>query len=351
MNTKLLTMIVCMILIVTLPLTTADITAFSPSQLGPKEDIGEAIVLNVADYEPKQIRQSFLESQNADVAVYLKGTTLGSMAQLFASETPVKDPLTGFDAIPPIKDITVTPQGDSSKYLAGIPKYIRPKQRTFSLNNLGTLFVSIKQMPEKDMPKTIDLNFTAKIYYDLEEASLFGISTQDFILKPHPVESEWMELPDYQKNPFFSGRGFIRLGSITEDTARFTFYDRSLSPISIFSPASTQGPTSLQTKSVAEGQTSEPITIGNSGNPFLDSFRIRLNKIITPQNKAFLRLSVNGKQFDKPVVVGSKLYSGSKWAVRSVQVDSVLPIRDYNTLKYRIKSLLGFEVIKQIPLP
>ena len=205
MNTKLLTTIVCMILIVTLPLTYAQFPAITPSAIGPKEDIGEAIVLNVADYEPKPIPQSALENQNVPIFIYLKGTTLGSLAQIFASETNVEDPMTGFDNIPPIKDITVTPQGDSSKYLAGIPKYIRPKQRTFSLNNLGTLFVSIKQMPEKDMPKTIDLNFTAKIYYDLEEASLFGISTQDFILKPHPVESEWMELPDYQKNPFFSG--------------------------------------------------------------------------------------------------------------------------------------------------
>src|SRR3989344_6108630 len=351
MNTKLLTTIVCMILIVTLPLTYAQFPSITPSAIGPKEDIGEAIVLNVADYEPKPIPQSALENQNVPIFIYLKGTTLGSLAQIFASETNVKDPMTGFDKIPPIKDITVTPQGDSSKYVAGIPKYIRPKNRAFSLDNLGTLVVTLKQLPEKDTPKTIDLNFTAKIYYDLEEAGLFGISTQDFIIKPYQVESEWMSLPDYQKNPFFSGRGFIRLVSVTEDTARFIFYDRSLSPIFFVSPASSQGPTSIQSKSVTEGQTSEPITIGESGNPFLDSFRIRVNKILTPQDKAFLRISVNGKQFEKPVVAGSNIFSGSNWKVRSISADMPVSIRDHNTLKNKIKSLVGYEVTKEIPLP
>ena len=350
MKSKLLISIICMILIVTTPLTIA-VVSFSPSQVGPKEDVGEAIIINIADYEPKPIPQSALENQNVPVFIYLKGTTLGSMAQIFASETPTIDPLTGIDNIPPIRDIVVTPQGESSKYIVGIPKYIRPKNKAFSLNNLGTLVVTLKQTPEKDIPKTIDLNFTAKVYFDLEEASLFGISTQDYIVKPYPNEQDWLALPDPEKNPFFSGRAFLRLISVAGDTANFEFYDRSLSPIFVISPASIQGQTSITTKILAEGETSTPITIGESGNPYLDSFRIKLNKIIGPQDKAFIRISVNGKTYDKTVVVDSRIFTGSNWKVRSINAEEPNKILDHVTLRDKVKALLGYTIAKDVPLP
>src|SRR3989344_292318 len=289
MKSKLLISIICMILIVTTPLTIAQVS-FSPSQVGPKEDVGEAIIINIADYEPKPIPQSALENQNVPVFIYLKGTTLGSMAQIFASETPTIDPLTGIDNIPPIRDIVVTPQGESSKYIVGIPKYIRPKNKAFSLNNLGTLIVTLKQTPEKDIPKTIDLNFTAKVYFDLEEASIFVIS-----------------------------------------------------------PASIQGQTSITTKILAEGETSTPITIGESGNPYLDSFRIKLNKIIGPQDKAFIRISVNGKTYDKTVVVDSRIFTGSNWKVRSINAEEPNKILDHVTLRDKVKALLGYTIAKDVP--
>src|SRR3989344_2193768 len=201
MNKKIIS-IFCMLLIITTPLTLA---AFSETDLNPstilsgtygKQDLGEAIVVNVGGYEPRVIQSSSIESGTGVVYVYLQGTTFGTLASTITGKSQ-PDLATGLTNIPPIKSMIIQPDKESLKYLASPPKYFKPVKNAFSLNNLGQIVLNFKQIPkEEDVPEKIDLNFTATITFDLEQGSIFGISQQSLIMKPHPVESEWLEAPD-----------------------------------------------------------------------------------------------------------------------------------------------------------
>ena len=329
MNKKIIS-IFCMLLIITIPLTFAQ---FSETDLNPstmlsgtygKQDLGEAIIVNVAGYEPRVLQSSSIESGTGLAYVYLKGTTFGTLASTITVKSQ-PDLATGLTNIPPIKSMIIQPDKESLKYLASPPKYFKPVKNAFSLNNLGQIVLNFKQIPkEEDVPEKIDLNFTATITFDLEQGSIFGISQQSLIMKPHPVESEWLEAPDSQKDKFFAGRGFIRLTSTT-GKARFVIYDKYLNPINIAENAiapqlSTTDLTKEATLSLSEGEVSEPIVLGSTGDLFLDSFRIRLNQIIEPQDKAHVRLTVYGNTYDTVLIKNKPLYPGSNWKVNKIYI-------------------------------
>ena len=74
-----------------------------------ENNLGEAIIVNVADYEPKQVRESLLDQSDAPVFVYLKGTTLGTVLSPLTKDVESRDFITGINQIPAIKSIEVRP--------------------------------------------------------------------------------------------------------------------------------------------------------------------------------------------------------------------------------------------------
>lgn len=362
---------------------------------GKAIDLGEAIIVNVKGYEPAPIPQSAVENQEVPVRIYLTGTTFGSLATYVTGEAQ-PDLATGISNIPPIKDMDITLDEKSQKYLASYPKYIAPIQGKFSLDNLGQVIVVLKQFKatekevkvpktttkkettpssdfnltggqgletnkskkkaakeveeptteyELNIPESIDLNFSAKIYFDLEKGGLFDISQQNLILKIHKDERAWLDLPDSEKGRVFANRAYVRATKVTGSSAQFVVYDKDFHLLPALSGYLDPGArnTDLAANAIVtlgEGQESNPIRIGSTGDLFMDSFILRLNKIIEPQDKAEVKVSVNGQDYIRTLVEGSPIYPSSKWKVESIVSQGVKPFTKEGFFEYAKKQNL-----------
>lgn len=332
MNSKKLLSIICIFLLISLPITLAQDNPFLFSQRA--QDIGEAIVVNVAGQEPLVVRQSLLEQQPAPVFAYLRGDTFTSFYNIEgATPASSKDIFTDISKIPPIKDIRLYPLEDTVSKIDGLPKYIAPKNSRYSLDNLGYITFNLKQLELSknenksgySVPESIDLKFEAKILYDLEKGSLFGVSSQDLIL-PEITEEEFdnMDMAKKQQMSFFNGRGYLRVVSLDSSRARFAVYNKDLNLITAIMP--TQAKTEreqLTTVSVSENSESSPMTLSYMANPFTDLFRIRVNKIITPQDKAIIKVYSGGIPRKTVAIKGTAIYPGSNWIVDDIKDNSV----------------------------
>ena len=292
-----------------------------------ENNLGEAIIVNVADYEPKQVRESLLDQSDAPVFVYLKGTTLGTVLSPLTKDVESRDFITGINQIPAIKSIEVRPNVSSpgSKYIRSV-QYIQPKRDKVSLNNLGYLVIYLKKLDSANStPKdhNIKIDLDAKIYLDLEDSSLFGVTQQSVTVKPFADEKEF--LSNREDYSFFSDKGFIRATSITPDSVTLQIYNRDQTPISFATNSQQPQPFSqgLQRASVLRltpGKTSSPISFGYTGNQLQDFFQVRLDSIAGPQDRAEFNFEINGKTISRKVPVGAKLNSGSNWVLKSVYI-------------------------------
>ncbi len=292
---------------------------------GFEQNLGEAIIINVADYEPKQVRQSLLEQQDSPVFFYLKGTTLGTVLSPFTKDPSSKDIFSGITEIPKIDYIEIRPN-ISSQYYRYIrdADYIQPKRDRTSLDNMGYLIVYLKKLESGNATppdNNIILDFNAKIYLNLEDSTLFGVSQQDLALKVMTDEKEFLKNKD--ESSFFSGKGFMRATAVTPESVTIQVYNKELYPISLATFSRDTNPTSqgLQprtTMRLTKGQTSHPISFGYTGNSLLDFFQIKLDDVATPQDRAELEFESNGKIFSRKVPVGAKLFSKSPWIVKRV---------------------------------
>ena len=178
--------------------------------LSPKQDLGEAIIVNVDYYEPRNpVRQAMLEQQDVPVYAHLQGVTAGTMLSRLTGDTQYTDPLTQITNIPPIRDVRLTPANITYEYVRNY-HFIRPDKRQYSLDNLGTLLVVLKQQETDKSPERIDLTFDAEIWFDLKD-NLYGISNQDLILKEIGDQATWDQEIQTSKDKysFFSQAGFI----------------------------------------------------------------------------------------------------------------------------------------------
>ena len=292
--------------------------------LGPEQFLGEAIIVNVKDYEPKQVRESLLEQQDVPVFIYLRGTTVGNLFPFVTGEPTAQDPLTSISNIPPIDSIIVRPNLtiESSKYIRFV-NYIPPRRDKYSLNNLGYLVVYLKRLEsENNTPadNLVSLDLNARIYLRLQDSTLFGLSEQDLTLKPSQNETEFFS--NKAEGSFFSGRGYVRVSRISGDTVTLQVYNKNLFPLALYTPNPSPLNTGISPNSfivLRKGETSRPISFGYSGNPLNDLFRITLNDISTATDKAELEYKVNGKKVIRKIAVGNRLYPGSSWIIKSVK--------------------------------
>ncbi len=288
--------------------------------------IGESIIINVADYQPKQVRESLLDQSNVPVFMYLKGTTLGTLLSPLTNDPSQRDVFTGITNIPRIIsiDITMNESGESAKYLAGNRvRYIPPRSDSYSLNNMGAVIVYLKKLDKetrKPENNLITLDMNAKILLDTQSTNLFGINEQDLNLKPYKNLDEFTK--NKEQNMFFSGKGYIRAVSIDENGGTFEVYGKELIPLTFYNPnknpVEAQG---LKTKGTfrLEKGNSRYFTFGYTGNPFQDVFQVKLDDIITPTDRADFEFDLPGKTIRKKVNVGQTLYPGSSWHLVSAE--------------------------------
>ena len=281
---------------------------------GPEQDIGEAIIINIADYDPKQVRQSLLEQRDATVFVQLKGTTLNSLVS--------ESLLEGLNTIPPIANVQIVKEKLSPRVKS--VTFLPPRRGQYSLNNMGHLIVTLAKLEGQNVSlpnNEIVVDLDAKIYLDLESNSLFGVGRTDLALQTEQEEA-FLNKASKTDNAFFSGRGYLRLVSVNNRQAVFEIYNRDLYPISLRSPLQTTttgtGLSSAQTVTITEGEESQIYSLGYTGNPLQDHFRLRVDQIITPEDKALIELEFGGNKLERKVLKGKKIHSTSNWQILSV---------------------------------
>ncbi|MBS3168535.1 M23 family metallopeptidase [Candidatus Woesearchaeota archaeon] len=298
---------------------------------GPEQYLGEAIILNVYEQEPHVVRQSFLEQQDVPVFIYLRGLTVGNLLSPITDDPSARDPLQGITNIPPIDHIDVRQNltKDSKDFIRFV-QYIPPQKDKYSLNNLGYLMIYLKRIDsEQDLPEnnTINLNLDAKIYLKLEESNLLGVSQQDLVVKQYPEEKEFLKYKE--DHSFFSNKGFIRATRIGTDSATIVVYNKNLNPISLHTTQpspSTSGVTQRSVITLTKGQTSPPLSFGYTGNPLNDLFRIKLEDVSFPRDKAEVELQINGRNTLRKVPINGRLHSFSSWIVTRVTKEATPPV-------------------------
>ncbi|MBS3174896.1 hypothetical protein J4440_03380 [Candidatus Woesearchaeota archaeon] len=297
---------------------------------GQPISLGESIIVNVADYEPKQVRESLLDQSNVPVYFYLKGTTLGtvlSSALSPLSEDPeARDPLSGITNIPKIEyiDVSMNSSSFNNQFILGSPRYVKPVSQSYSLNNLGAIIVYLKKLePGAKLPEdnTIKLDMNANIYFNIEDSNLIGLSRQDLTLKPFPNEQEFIDQKEDYK--IFSGKGYVRAINIDNTGANIQVFNRDLLPLGLISqnprPTEQAGLDRSATLRLVKGGQPQTLSFGYTGNPLLDTFRISLDDISVPTDRAEIEFVVNGRKYTRKINVGSNLMGGSDWVLKEVK--------------------------------
>ena len=266
-----------------------------------RELTGESIFVEVAGYEPTVIPASILNDQNVPVYVYLRGTTLGGLG--LGGESLEQAPFYG---LPNIKNVYIRPTGYGSKYLSGGVNYVRPEKHQFTSDNnfynLGYLILNLKKIIKDDeIPERIDLNLTARIEFELDNA--FGdFGAQDLVLKENLDEEKWKQGPD---GNFWGRSGYVRVARIEGNKAIIYVYDGLLRGLTKFT--------------LTEGDESNPLRVRYGERLQNRWFRIRLNDITDYEDRARVRIVKDGNIETKWIVEGSPIYYGSKWVVKDIR--------------------------------
>ncbi len=287
--------------------------------------LGEAILVIPSRQDPPQVRQSALEQQDLPVYVYLKGITAGSLLSSLTGDVESRDPLSGITNIPPIDYIDIQVNASSEDYeFVRFARHINPRPNRLSLDNLGMLAVYLRKLPnEEETPadNTITLDFNARIFLKLEESNLLGVSQQDLALKQFENEEEFFR--NKNEHSFYSGKGYARATRISGDTTTLLIYNRDLRPVSAASgflttEATRQGLRQPVPITLRRGEVSQPLTFAYTGNPLTDMFRVRLDDVSTPSDKAELEFYLNGRTVRRKAAVGREIFSGSNWILKSI---------------------------------
>ncbi|GEM_PF-6421600 len=272
---------------------------------------GESIIVNVKSYEPVVLKSSLIEENDINLYAYLIGTTPGSLTGIKGQEPFFSEP----NVI--VKNIEIKPDAFSTKYVRRTA-YIKPRKYTF--DNFGTVLIGLKRIEkEKDVPDVINLNMTARVYFQGQR--IFGVLEQDLVLDQQKDEKLWRNT-NLNSYAFWSGKGYLRASSVSNNKATIQVYDGSLR--------------SLGSVTLNKGDTSGNFRLTEARDLFEDDFRVKLVDTVDPSRKqARIRISKSGQQIDRIVTEGSSVYPGSKW-----RVDSILKYFDKGANKIVEKVIL-----------
>jgi hypothetical protein len=319
--------IICMILIITTPMTLAAETFHEEFD---EQDTGESIAVNVKAYEPTIVTSNLIEDNIVPVYVYLAGSTVGTLLGL----NDGLEPLYGGIEIEKVK---VRPTSvETAEAIEGDIKYYRPNK--VEPDTLGYLTFALSQLDREELisctskeqcaeneqcdtgvciPTQVELDFSAEIFYDQAER-LYSLSKTGLIIPEEANEREWSESIEENgaRYAFYGGRGLVRVRDIGTNTVDVTVYSNK----DLYWPI-IGSPRPIADLTLQKGQQSDYVDLGVTDEFALRNanFRLLLTDISDPsQSRATIRVNVGGKQFQQIVVPGSALYPGSSWVVEEV---------------------------------
>lgn len=293
-------------IVIMMPLSSAQIFDFE--QKAKEADVGSAIVVNVAGYEPDVIPSSLIEDGDVTISAFLTSLTPATILKAQGNF----EPLYG-QAL--IKQVSLRPlDEDTMDYVRGSPKYVEPRE--FKPDSLGYVLITLKQIEkEAEVPDYITLNMRAEVTFENVER-LYSFIQQDLVLPEDPDESVWRTktLESYQ---FFSGRGYIRASEVRDDGADLTVY-ASKDMVWPYTGA----PRPIKDVSLRRGEISDYIRLSEMEGMLTNAFRIKLVDIVNPlEKRARLMVDVGGRQQEAVVTAGSRIYPGSELVVKSITTE------------------------------
>ncbi|MCD4760204.1 transglycosylase SLT domain-containing protein [archaeon] len=299
--------LLCSFLLVSTPLVSAAGT-FSLEE--DPRNLGEALIINVDHVEPTVIDSDYFKDNEFPVHVFLKGSTLGTF--LFGGDAPATAPFFGDMKI---KNIRLTPDRESLRYISGISQIKKPVGRDLVIDSsgnidLGYTKVMFRRNPKEDeLPDTLDIDVTAQVYFDVTTG--FGnMGTYSLHLSPQGDKDAWLA-KGYEIGEIWGGRGYLRLVSIDRNKAKFELYNTHLERINAFE--------------LTSGATAKQFTLPGGTRHLENLLSIKLDKINANPDKARLVVDNGGRiEFDKTVVSGMKIAQGSDWTVDTIYGDGIV---------------------------
>jgi hypothetical protein len=292
-------------LVITLPITTADLIEVPKDQLNnvgaeidrrftenptPEDIVGEDIILNIDHYQPDVIRSGLIEGSNVEVLAVLTGEPTNPTIELDK-----------------IKDVHIISQ-TATTYPEGMPvklgrvTHFMPPNQDISYSNMGFLRVPIYRIPkEADVPDKIQINLDTRVVFDV--SSGLAASPRKMIL-PTMDYNEWENSRElYQYSDVF-----IQAEEIKNSYAIFNVYDSSLSEIS-------------KGIKVSQGQTSGNIRKDQYYIPgsVFDKFNIKVTSIKNVGKKVDLIISKLGEVQHHQVSENEKIYPGSAIILNNIE--------------------------------
>jgi hypothetical protein len=356
MNRKLFAFF-CMFLIVMTPFSLADIgdveeaadeipgvdnTQLDPGGLDPSStefteeneyDTGESILLNVDSYEPTILTSNLIEDNSVPVYAFLSATSFGSIGndigEFFGEDLDVSElePMYGSFKIDNVK---VRPADiNTQDILVGKPKYFKPKK--FTSDNAGYVYMMLKQIErEADIPAELNMTFNAEIWFS-EVTRLYSLAQTSMVIPVDEDYDEWELKLDSEgdKYIFFGGRGLIRIKAVEGNSVLLSVYSNK----DLFWPI-IGAPRQIADVTLTKGQTSRYIDLGEVDEAALglSKFTIKLDDIKDPMDqKAVVRVQVDGVSENRVLTQGMSLYPGSSW-----KVDNVYSIASNNGYDHNI---------------
>ena len=296
--------LILVFLIVTMPLTYAQVTGTSDPEFvnQEKEEIppGEDILVNVASYQPKVVPQQAFETD--DYTGY----------NVYAL-------LTGIQTNPFI-DITKI-RSISPRIMSSNPKGVQVAYRRppgpYRLDNLGYMIVKLPRIKdERKIPDKVDVNVVLNILYDIGAGLGVGEIGKNI---PQLTEDEFLQ--DKSKYSFWSGRGYVKADLIEDNKAVFTIYDGRLQKARAgvsLTPGQESGEISLNAGYFFPGYGEEAIS-----RNLRERFKLKLDSISVPRDKAKLEILVNNKFITEELSENQRLYEGSSWKIKKVEANEV----------------------------
>ena len=307
---------ICLLLVVALPISSSLASAQFFLIGSETHDLGEAIAIEVIDYEPAVLKSQLIEERNVPIYVHLRAITPGEF--LFGEEGPEYEP---FISKPSIKAVKIIPSPETMRYVT-FPKFVPPAvKENWRLDNFGYLILVLKRIRnESAVPDRLDLNFTARVYFDFTRG--FGdVNMVDLVLKQMPDEETWKrERANYES--FWNGKGYLRLISTRGSTATIQLYGSGMNYL--FLPAKPgEEQVNKGVFTITEGET---VTLSLPGtSPFFgDRFRLKLNRISSPERKALLEINTLGKVKIMELSKGMPIAYDSEWYVADIEENSVV---------------------------
>jgi len=233
------------------------------------------VAIRPGSCEPMVVRSDLLEEQNVPVFCQLDAVKVNPLIKVSS-----------------IRSISF--KGDYPSGVVGVS--FHPAQAAIKsydtllgsplINNIGYVVIILKRNAvEDDMPDWISGNLTATLHYDADEA--FGTGKAEYYL-PLIDDSAWDN--EYKDYGFWYGKGFVRLESMGDGSARIGLY--------------TDGDDLFREVVLDEGETSGEIYFPgfycNAG------LKVKLNKVVAPEEQA--RLNIDGSEVW--VRKGSKILDG-----------------------------------------